>query len=214
MSRSSTMRRTASRRGYTMVEVMMGLAILAVGATAIIALQRFSVLGTMTARHLTNATNVSSSVIEQMNIESGLWTTNSGTFNTGTMPWLGTALNSTAWVAPANHAFLIDGTPVDATTATADTPVAYCTHVRSTWLGNRDAIANTFEATDIVRIEVRTFFAKSGRSVAIECKDWTGAQVETLFGGGSLTVSGVTGPRTREEYGAVYLTTIVRRTSI
>lgn len=210
MSRSSRARPSSSRHraGYTMVEVMMGLAILAVGAAAIVSLQRFAVMGTMTSRHLTNATNIAASVIEAMDRESGRWT-DVASVGAATMPWLGTALDSeNNWIAPAIRGARIDGTPVDVSTVLDTDEVAYCTHVRAVYLGDPAAVGGLNEP-DGARVEVRTFWAKSGRTVAPECRDLTGTEVMDLFNNNDQTVIGI--DRNRAEYGVVYLTTIIRR---
>lgn len=185
----------------------MGLAILAVGAAAIVSLQRFAVMGTMTSRHVANATNVTSSVIETMEREAGMWTDISS-ISPSTMPWLGNALDApNVWDAPDIRAFRTDGLPVDASLLSDTDEVAYCTHVRAVFLGN--ATAGVGEA-DAARVEVRTFYSKSGRTVAPECRDWSGATVQSLFDNTDQTVLGIN--RNRSEYGAIYISTIIRRT--
>ncbi len=211
--------RKVSRSGYTMVEVMMGLAVLAVGATGIIALQKTAAMGTMTSRHLTNATSLSRSVIERAEGDAALWTGNTGGHYpspTGTFPgagtWLGMALAdanndvSSDWIAPPIRAATIDMEPLDIT-ATGGLAVAYCTHVRATWIGEQAAVAGTSGATSI-RFEVRTFFARSGRSVQAECLDDAGAMTN-LLAGSSENLGGTI--RNASEYGVVNLTTIIRR---
>lgn len=210
-----------ARAGYTMVEVMMGLAILAVGATGVIALQRMAVLGTMTSRHLTNATSVSKTVIEHIENEASLWVNNTGT-NYSAMPWLGTALTdantkkTSAWVAvpTASYAttgkasgFTIDGMSVVPVAGNQD--VAYCTHIRAKWFGNQAANANA-PATNAVELEVRTFFARSGRPVTGECLLAPSAMTG-LFDGTSSTVNDGVTSRVADEYSVVYLSTVVRR---
>lgn len=214
-------RGTRSRPGYTMVEVMMGLAVLAVGATGVIALQRMAVLGSMTSRHLTNATSVSKTVIEHIENEASLWVDNTGT-NYGSMPWLGTALTdangkkTSDWVAvPAASfattgkatGFTIEGMSVVPVAANQD--VAYCSHIRAKWFGNQAANANA-PATDAVEIEVRTFFARSGRPVNGECA-LAPASMTGLFDGSSATVNDGVVERVADEYSVVYLSTVVRR---
>ena len=199
--------------GYTMVEVMMGLAVLAVGATGVIALQKTAAMGTMTSRHLTNATSLSRTVIERAEGDSAQWLDNTGGGNfPGGATWLGIALTNadgvpeSGWVAPNIRASTIDMEPLDIT-ATGGLTVAYCTHVRMAWIGNQAAVVGTTGATS-VRFEVRTFFARSGRSVEAECADVAGVMTD-IIGGSSEIVGGVL--RSPSEYGVVNLTTVVRR---
>lgn len=210
------------RRGYTMVEVMMGLSVLAIGATGIIAMQKYALMGTMTSRNVMNATNIAASSIEKMSSEAAIWADN-GTQDTVAMPWLGPALNTpNVWVVPPDGAALIDGTPLDIATidlaANPVTPVGYCTHVRAELVGNKNAIPPSdpllggTDSTDIARVEVRTFFAKSGRNIACECQTWTATETTDVFDDvGTNTCGNATEPRTRGEYGVIYMTTILRR---
>lgn len=204
-------RRGLARAGYTMVEVMMGLAVLAVGAAGIVSLQRFSVMGTMTSRHVTSATNVASSTLEVMALEAGRWTDNGTSLTPANMPWLGTALQSpNTWVGPPTlRAFRMDGSVVADAAALGDTDqVAYCAHVRSVILGNV-APSGALDGADAARVEVRVYYSKTGRTIAPECRDLDGADVEALFTGTPQNVLGLN--RSRDEYGVVYLTTIIRR---
>lgn len=191
----------------------MGLAVLAVGATGIIALQKTAAMGTMTSRHLTNATSLSRTAIERAEGDAAQWIDNTGGANfPGATTWLGVALADadndpqSIWVAPNVRAATLDMEPLDIT-ATGGLTVAYCTHVRLAWIGNQDAVAGTTGATS-VRFEVRTFFARSGRSVETECADNTGAMT-SLLSGTPQTFAGTL--RHPSEYGVVNLTTVIRR---
>lgn len=200
----------------------MGLSVLAIGATGIIAMQKYALMGTMTSRNVMNATNISASSIEKMSSEAAMWEDN-GSQDVVKMPWLGPALNTpNTWVIPADGAALIDGTPFDIGTinlaANPVTPIGYCTHVRAALVGNKDPIPPAdpllggTDATDIARVEVRTFFAKSGRNVACECQTWTAAETTALFDDVPTNTCGSpTEARTRGEYGVIYMTTIIRR---
>ncbi len=207
----------------------MGLAILAVGATAIVALQRYAVLGTMTSRHVTNATNVGAGVLEKMETEAGNWTDNTASITAGTaagvtgdpsatetMPWLALALTTPGtWVAPDWHGYQLDGTVVQ-TSASADTdPVAYCTHVRATYIGDpANVTAGNKDTADSVRIEVRTFWSKAGTGIASECREWTGTVVDDLFHDTDQPTASPAIVHNRAEYGVIFLATIVRRNSL
>ncbi len=221
------MQRRSSRRGYTMVEVMMGLSILGIGSVSIIGLQKYAAMGTMTNRHITNASSLSASRLETMSAEAQAWTGTCEAANNcnlaatvtaklGSMPWLGAALvaadgaSEGAWGAPTLRGFTIEGVAKDPA-AVGGAPVAYCSHVRAAWLGNQNNAS-------AVRLDVRTFFAKSGRDIRTECDpaQITTAQItgllEATTASSTLAIGGVT--RRREEYGVIYMTTILRRPSL
>jgi type IV pilus assembly protein PilV len=188
-----------------MIEVMMGMAVLAVGATGIVALQKTAALGTLTSRNLTNATSISRSVIEMAESEAGTWTSNTGA-GLPTGNWLGTALASPgAWVRPNLSGYSLDLETLDVTAPAL--PIGYCTHVRATWLGNPTPGPGNTGAT-AVRLEVRTLFSRAPRDVDDECAA-APTTVTTLFGGTNQTFGGVA--RNENEYGLVQLTTVIRR---
>ena len=78
---------------------------------------------------------------------------------------------------------------------------------RAAWIGNEGAVAGTTGATSI-RFEVRTFFARSGRSVEAECVA-APSVIDGIINGTPVAVGGVT--RNASEYGVVNLTTVIRR---
>ena len=198
-------REQSLRPGYTMIEVMMGMAVLAVGATGIVALQKTAALGTVTSRNLTNATSVSRSVIEMAESEAGTWTGNTAP-GLPTGDWLGTALaNPDVWVRPNWSGFSLDLEPLNVTAPTA--PVAYCTQVRASWLGNPNPGPGNTGATAVL-LEVRTLFARAPRDVDDECAA-APSTVTALFGGTDQTYGTIA--RNENEYGLVQLTTVLRR---
>jgi prepilin-type N-terminal cleavage/methylation domain-containing protein len=199
------------RHGYTMIEVMMGLAILAVGATGVIALQKTAALGSVTSRHLANATTVSRNVIEEAEAEAMTWTDNTSNFGPA-VGWLRPGLESSdnnpdpPWYTTVDSRFSInlELLPVVPLPPPNDTPVAYCSHVRVSWLGRKTPAAPAVEST-AVRFEVRTLFSRTPRDIRDECA--ADPQDITDLLDGTSDFAG----RTRDEYGAVYLTTVIRR---
>ncbi len=198
-----------ARAGYTMVEVMMGLAILAVGATGIISLQQFTIRGAQNGRASVTAANVASTWVERLRTEAIDWNNpDNSDLSAMTGVYLkelikvanvpATAVGT--WVNLPDNAQTILGE--NASTAIAD-DAAFCTHFRGTWLGP----AGT---TDTLRLEVRTFWAKSGRSVDAECTLAANA-FDAAFADPNATVTVNTIARNRGEYGVLYLTAIIRR---
>lgn len=224
------------RAGFTMVEVMMGLAILAVGAAAVIALLKFTVLGTLDSRHVANASIVGASYIERIQTAALMWNQfdNSdlaemdGTVvpvSDNPAPNFGTMVNAfagalapgvpSAWAhfgAPDASAIPVNGamTTIDGDVTANPAQAAYCTHVRVTWVSGPDRPPVGTPGGDSFRVEIRTFWARSGRTVGDECA-LTPGSLDAMFAnpGVSLAVAGIN--RTRAEYGIIHLTTIVRR---
>jgi prepilin-type N-terminal cleavage/methylation domain-containing protein len=150
-----------SRRGYTVVEVMMAMAILAVGATGVIAMQKATLIGNVRARDLHVGNAIASSWIERLRADSQRWLVNEDSTSTiGQTRWLNVvgsdfptvAGAEGAWFRPAQVAledisYLADVRGDD----TTDPSVAgFCTHLRLTQLTPR-----------MIRAEVRVYWLKT-----------------------------------------------------
>lgn len=68
-------------RGYTVIEVMMALAVLAVGATGVIALQKVALIGNTNARLGDGARQVASTWAERLKSDAIQWNDPMGTFD-------------------------------------------------------------------------------------------------------------------------------------
>lgn len=222
------------RRGFTMVEVMMGLAVLAVGAAAVIALLKFTILGTLDSRHVANASVVGSSYLERVQAAALEWNTFDNQDLTdmnglgppdSPVPNFGTLVDTvasssapgtpSAWVhfgaasAAANPNLGAQATINGEETAVAAN-VAYCTHMRITWTSAPDKPAAGTQGGDSFRVEIRTFWARSGRTIGADCAE-PPANFDLLFDNPSAVVPIGGANRTRAEYGVIYLATMVRR---
>lgn len=224
MKRRSPERR-AGRRAYTMIEVLMGLAILAVGATGIIALQKVTILGVTHGRNINAATSVAAAHLEALRADAQRW--NSLT-DYATDPVLLSSIlpgneGTGEWTLPAQRFPVTDEPGIDlgaadisgATFVPSDggRPVAYCTHVRATPLlfdpAGGGALAQN---ATVIRLEVRTFWAKAGREVRTECEPGFESTMSDALEGDEINVDGV--PYTADDYGWVFLATAVRRNLI
>lgn len=65
-------------RGFTIIELMMSLAILAVGVSGIIAMQKVTAMSNLHAKSVTVATQVANSWQDQLLVDATLWTTAAG----------------------------------------------------------------------------------------------------------------------------------------
>lgn len=205
----------------------MALAVLAIGGMGIVALQKFAALGAISSRNLTGASDVASSWIEFLQNEATMWNRPDNS-DIVEAPILNAALAAGGggnWVAiPANPLFgTPDGgaTPVYGDTK-APADVQFCSQIRATWLGAKDqpatqsgsALAISAKPSDVVRVEVRTWYAKTGRAINDECASWTPGNVTTMLAtpNGGLTDGAIT--RSRFEYGFVYASGTVRRNTL
>jgi prepilin-type N-terminal cleavage/methylation domain-containing protein len=93
-------------RGYTAVEVMMSLALLGIGATGVIALQKATLIGNTQARNLATANAIAATWVERLRTEALMWNAPGGTDDLATdTQWLklaGTLIAPCKQVDPAD----------------------------------------------------------------------------------------------------------------
>ncbi len=123
------------------------------------------------------------------------------------MPLLGQALsagNQGNWMAipalAAPNSWETPNTPPGGSIIAGDTSgnIFFCSQIRATWLGLPSTTNPGQLATDVVRVDVRTWYAKDGRPINAECA-WTGAQVDTMLRSAGGTLSD--GTFTHSRYG-------------
>jgi len=120
-------------RGYTMMEVMMALGVLAVGATGIIAMQKAAVVGNASAKSIATGTALANRWAERLRVDSMVWNTNDPT-DMGQSRWLKTVLTTpNMWTLPTDvagsaspHA---DPLGADIVLASDASLTGYCTHI-------------------------------------------------------------------------------------
>ncbi|MEM1413415.1 MAG: prepilin-type N-terminal cleavage/methylation domain-containing protein [Myxococcota bacterium] len=179
-----TVRRSEERRaGFTVIEVMMAITVLAIGAVGLMGLVRATVQGNVQGRRITTATQVARTWTERLRTDSIGWTTNAagGLANTC---WLSNA--PAAVVGQASNWFVpqvagpgcvnVGGLPAGSELGVdpgagwtgADAQNAggiglqarYCTLVRLTWV-----IPN-----EMIRADVRTWWDDTGQAqIAANC---------------------------------------------
>ena len=131
---SGTIRSRARARGYTMIEVMMALGLLAVGATGIIAMEKAAVLGNATARSVATATALAERWVERLRADAMLWNTTTPLSDIGETRWLKTVVASpNFWNQPPATPLSVspeaDPLGADIVAANDTSAVAYCTHI-------------------------------------------------------------------------------------
>ncbi len=141
------------KRGYTIVELMMALAIFALGVTGVVAMEKVTSTSNAHAKNLAIASHIAESWLEKLTVDASTWTQTATSMNNTI--WLKSA--SSAWVLPADNATNAFGPGFDAlgnyTTTAAN--VRFCAHVKlSPLLG--------IAGTGLIRTEVRVFWPKEG----------------------------------------------------
>lgn len=157
-------RRGSRTRGYTLVEVMSALAILAIGATGVIALQKTALVGNAAARNLVTANAIATTWIERLRADAAQWNTTSatGTVDEDTTWLKQVKTNAGKWIVPDTVAGRGSArADVFGADLYADAPAdqqAFCTQMRLTQL------YPTF-----IRAEIRVFWSRATGPVS--CAD-------------------------------------------
>ena len=157
-------RSTRTRRGYTVVELLMAVTIFAIGVTGIIAMQKVTVSANQHAKQLAIATHIAQAWQEQLAADAVAWNHPSAKSNVqdiGDTDWLVNVVgNTNVWIRPG---FIVDrgfGPAFDAlgnvVPETELQQAQYCTHVRFNWL-YPDTAGN-----GLLRAEVRVFWLREG----------------------------------------------------
>lgn len=187
----------AASRGYTVMEVMMSLAILGVGASGVMAVQKATLLANTSAKNLATASFIAEGWMERLRVDALQWNDPAGVPDLATdTAWLKSATTNPLWIIPGTiTAPMTGGSDADVTGAdtflTDPSPIAasaFCTQLRLT--SYNPATLSTFRK--LIRAEVRVIWARSG--YPLDCTTLNPADTAL-----------------RNDYGAVYLTSAVQQ---
>lgn len=188
------MSRRSLRRGYTVVELMMSLAVFSAGVTGVIAMQRSVVAANRHARNVTVANGIAQAWLDQLAVDSTLWQTNLN--NTVWLQAINTAGVNGAWHLPAQSvagarnfgpSFNLFGAPAAGATD-------FCAHIRLTWL-YPDQNGGGRAGSGAMRTDVRVFWLRDG-----------GARILGDCTTNSAAVVGNVGADANDDYFFVYQT--------
>ena len=155
------------RAGFTLIEVMVAVSIMTVGAMGIMALQQAATRGNIEAREMTMATQLTRQWIERVRTDAVRWNGTSLPTSLATTSYLKQLPNAggtTNWFTPtplatSGESYAFDYFGRDATTAAQQKH--YCTNLRMTWL--------VMGAT--ARIEARTFWHRRSNGTSATLGD-------------------------------------------
>jgi type II secretory pathway pseudopilin PulG len=172
------MKRSRSR-GYTAVEVLSAMTLLAIGGAGVIGMQRVTIQGSEDARRFDLGTNIANEWLSRLQRDSTQWTmptsSDPNTLNINTTRFLSVeACFFPNWCHPpaANPAsglsgsFDIFGRDLVAATGGA----TYCTQYRLQWIAS-PGIAAPYNTTALLRAEVRVYWARLERNPVGLCTD-------------------------------------------
>jgi Tfp pilus assembly protein PilV len=177
-------------RGYTVVELMMSLAVFATGVVGIIAMQRATVSSNQQAKNVTIANAIAQSWLSQLAADSTLWSSQWSVTQTA---WLSsiTSSNDDVWQLPVYNATLGFGPQFDGFGAPVAANGMFCAQIRLTWLyGDKSAAQNTgIAGNGVIRTEVRVFWPREQPGVnqttrfTNDCTNGTQATIKAVTDG-------------------------------
>lgn len=159
------MRRRSQRQGFTLVEVMVSLGVMTIGAMAILGMQQQIIRANIHARQLTTATQIAQNVIERLKLDGVSWTTPGvptsdylknvtpgaiGAFQTLPFVTMNKGGNTRFW----SNAFDYYGDDLD-TTAGAPANLYYCASYRLSFV---------YSNNRIIRADVRVWWPREGEA--------------------------------------------------
>jgi type IV pilus modification protein PilV len=191
------------RQGFTLVEVMVSLGIMTIGAMAVLAMQQQIIRGNMHARQITTATQIAQNIIERLKIDSVSWTAEGVPPNTTlylknvtlgvigafrTIPF--NTETQSGFTRIQSNAFDYYGDDLD-TSAGSPTNLFYCASHRLSFV---------FTNNRIIRADVRVWWAREGVA-AIRTDFPVCADDNTKLNPGGTAI---------DNYHVVYLSTVLR----
>lgn len=157
-------------RGYTAVELLMSVAILSIGVTGVVAMQKVTVTSNQHAKNLAIATQVGQAWIDQLRADALSWnhpSAQSPASDLNQTVWLNNVPNGNdpEWFRPDWDSARDFGASFDALGRPADpegtTAIPFCAHLRLSWLYQP---LGTMAGNGLIRAEVRVFWLREGQS--------------------------------------------------
>ena len=155
--------------GYTVVELMMALAVFGIGVSGIIAMQKVAAAANQHSRALSIATNIAQAWQDQLNMDASLSNRLNGFANTNWLNSVGGANLRANWSRPNYNANLGIGAAFDALGQALDDTNAslanaqFCVHVQLTRLYPAAV------GIDVIRTEVRVIWPRTEGTSANFC---------------------------------------------
>jgi Tfp pilus assembly protein PilV len=148
-------------RAYTVMEVMFGLAVLAIGTMGIVAMQKVTAATNRDARNLVIATQLARTWIDRLKTDAVTWNHPSSASDAATDLAGTTWLNKVngQWFRPADTALEAAGADAFGNdVASTATGAVFCTNLRLNWMPNNPTSGPPLT----IKADVRVFWIRTG----------------------------------------------------
>ena len=206
-----------SKTGYTVIELLMALTVLALGASGVVAMQRVTLESNRYAKNLAIATRVGEAWADQLEADAARWTLISELNHTTWLKNAGACSQAaavTSWFQPDwstdrqfGPAFDALGNPVDLSVTTPNTYTQFCAHLQLAWLHCDLPTGGGTKGSGIIRAEVRVIWRRDDDTTASAASFQTTGQAALCS---ASDVAGVTNDIALGAYNAVYFSTAIR----
>jgi prepilin-type N-terminal cleavage/methylation domain-containing protein len=190
------------REGFTLIEVMVSLGIMTVGAMAVLALQQQIIRGNVHARQLTTATQIAANVVERLKMDATNWTApgvpGATNYLLGVVPGAIGAFSTIPFITRSaggitrfqSNAFDYYGDDLD-TSAGSPANLFYCAS---------DRLSFVYDNNRIIRADVRVWWAREGQaSIRSDFPVCADDNIRLNPGGNAI-----------DNYHVIYLSTVLR----
>jgi prepilin-type N-terminal cleavage/methylation domain-containing protein len=153
--------------GFTLVELMMAIALLTIGLAGVISMQKVTAAANQNAKNLAIATHIAASWLDSIQADSGQW---NAADNFDGAEWLSNVGAedgaATGWFRPTYSATRKMGPGFDAlgnavATAKLATDASFCSDLRLVWLSSQ---SGSKRGAGLVRVEARVYWLREGIS--------------------------------------------------
>jgi len=165
----SSARRRASARGYTVVEVLLSMTVLAIGASAVMSMQKAAMQANLDARKIDMANSIARMWVERIRRDAMQWTlpspANAAGNNFANAQLLQYATTTGGWQLPTAYAnqtppvspgFDILGRDIANASGTTVPPPVFCVHVQETYMFTD----TTNTGNNLIRADVRVVWVR------------------------------------------------------
>ncbi len=172
----------ALSRGYTIIEVLLAMTVLTIGAAGAISMQKAAIQGNLDARKTDIAVNIGRMWMERIERDSMGWSSGTPSLLSGSAKLLGNPVG--AWWLPSVPSYITPGGGFASVSPGFDmlgrdvgasglANAFFCVHLRETWLSQNNALP----ANSLMRVELRVVWPRgiAQDTVALPLCDATSA---------------------------------------